>query len=163
MSSCCTSTACAAASDGSGEFCPACGTTGIAIEPITLKALLTSDGLRRGVPSSPRYCANAQCHVVYYDNAAAVVFRETDVIVPVHAKHPDNDAIPICYCFGYTAQSIRDEVELAGASTAVQSITADVQAGRCACEVRNPKGSCCLGDIARVERRVASSPTLMTS
>jgi len=163
MSSCCTSTACTTASDAAGELCPACGTTGIAVEPVTLKALLTPDGLRRGVPSSPRYCPNAQCDVVYFDNAAGVVFRETGVIVPVHAKHPDNDAIPVCYCFGYTEKSIRDEIERTGASTATQSVTAEVKAGHCACEVRNPKGSCCLGDIARVERQVASRLTLATS
>ena len=163
MSSYCTRTGCTTTSDAAVEFCPACGATGIAVEPITLKALLTSDGLRRGVPSSPRYCANAQCQVVYFDTAAAVVFPETNVIVPVRAKHPDNDAIPLCYCFGYTEKSIRDEIEQTGASTATRSITAEVKAGRCACEVKNPKGSCCLGDVARVERnRVASNLTLTT-
>ena len=163
MSSYCTPTGCTTTSDAAVEFCPACGATGIAVDPITLKALLTSDGLRRGVPSSPRYCANAQCEVVYFDSAAAVVFLETDVIVPVHAKHPDNDAVPVCYCFGYTEKSIRDEIEQTGASTATASITAEVKAGRCACEVKNPKGSCCLGDVARVVRRVASEHTLRTS
>jgi hypothetical protein len=29
-------------------------------------------------------------------------------------------------------------------------ITQEVKAGRCACEVKNPAGSCCLGDVARV-------------
>lgn len=163
MSSSCTPTGCSATSEAAGEFCPACGATGIAVEPITLKALLTPDGLRRGVPSSPRYCPNARCQVVYFDPAAAVVFRETDVIVPVHAKHPDNDAVPVCYCFGYTEKSIRDQIEQTGASTATRSITAEVKAGRCACEVKNPRGSCCLGDVARVERRVASKLTLTTS
>ena len=85
------------------------------------------------------------------------------MIVPVHAKHPGNDGIPVCYCFGYTEKSIRDEIEQTGASTATASITAEVKAGRCACEVRNPKGSCCLGDVARVERRIASELTLRTS
>ncbi len=163
MSSSCTPTGCSAIPEAADEFCPACGATGITVEPITLKALLTPDGLRRGVPPSPRYCANAQCEVVYFDTGAAVVFRETDLIVPVHAKHPDNDAIPVCYCFGYTEKSIRDQIEQTGASTATGSITAEVKAGRCACEVKNPRGSCCLGDIARVERRVTSKLTLTTS
>ena len=163
MSSSSTATGCSVTPEAAGEFCAACGAKGIAVEPITLKALLTPDGLRRGVPSSPRYCANAQCEVVYFDSGAAVVFRETDLIVPVHAKHPDNDAIPVCYCFGYTEKSIHDQIEQTGASTATGSITAEVKAGRCACEVKNPKGSCCLGDVARVERRVTSKLTLTTS
>lgn len=163
MSSSCTSKGCSPTPEAAGEFCPACGATGIAVEPITLKALLAPSGLRRGVPSSPRYCTYAQCEVVYFDSAAAAVFREADLIVPVHAKHPDNDGIPVCYCFGYTEKLIRDQIEQTGTSAATESITAEVKAGRCACEVKNPKGSCCLGDVARVERRVTSKLTLTTS
>ncbi|HVT02459.1 MAG TPA: (2Fe-2S)-binding protein [Thermoanaerobaculia bacterium] len=163
MSSCCTHTGCSSTLDAASDLCPACGAKGISVDPITLKALLTPDGLRRGVPPDPRYCPNANCQTVYFDRAAGVVFRETDLIVPVHAKQPDSDVVPVCYCFGYTEQSIRDEMERTGASTATTSITAEVKAGRCACEVKNPKGSCCLGDVARVERRIASRLTLTTS
>ncbi len=163
MSACCTPTGCSVTDEAASELCAACGTKGITVEPITLKALLTADGLRRGVPPSPRYCANPQCEVVYFDTAAVVVFRETDLIVPVHAKHPTEDSIPVCYCFGYTEKSIREEIEQSGASTATGSITAEVKAGRCACEVKNPKGSCCLGDVARVERRVTSRLALTIS
>jgi hypothetical protein len=35
--------------------CPACAQVGAAVDRITLKALLTPDGLRRGVPAQPRY------------------------------------------------------------------------------------------------------------
>ena len=163
MSSCCPPSGCSTRSDAGSELCPACGTTGLSVDPITLKALLTSDGLRRGVPPAPRYCPNAHCQVVYFDRAAAALFREADLIVPVHAKQPDSDVVPVCYCFGFSEKSIRDEIELTGISTATEAITAEVKAGRCACEVRNPKGSCCLGDVARVERRVASNVTLTTS
>lgn len=162
MSSCCTPTGRSASSDAGSQLCPACKTTGISVEPITLKVLLTPDGLRRGVPPTPRYCPSAQCTVVYFDAGAGVIFRETDVIVPVHAKQPHRDDVPVCYCFDYTEKSIRNEIERTGASTATASITEEVKAGRCACEVRNPKGSCCLGDIARVESRVAATLTVTT-
>ena len=74
------------------------------------------------------------------------MMSETDLSVRVHAKHPDDDTVPVCYCFDYTPADIE-------ASTR-EAITREVQAGHCACEVRNPKGSCCLGDIARVEQRL---------
>jgi hypothetical protein len=128
-----------------------------------LKALLTPDGLRRGVPSNPRYCTSAECEIVYFDNGPSIVFRKADLVVPVHAKEPGNEGVPVCYCFAYTPQTIREEIERRGASTATATITAEVKAGRCACEVKNPKGSCCLGDVARVERRIASSLTLLKS
>lgn len=133
------------------------------VDTITLKALLTSDGLRRGIPARPRYCATSSCEVIYFDDEAEVIFRETELIVPVHAKQPDNEAVPVCYCFGHSPQSIRQEIETSGSSNAIASVTAEVKAGRCACEVKNPKGSCCLGDMARTESRVAGMLTLTLS
>ena len=140
----------------SEERCPSCGVEGVRVEPITLKALLTSEAFRRGVPASPHYCANARCDVVYFDQRASVVFRESEVTVPVHAKHPENEQLPVCYCFGHTLASIREEMMRTGSSTATKVITAEVRVGRCACEVRNPKGSCCLGEIAKAEHDVVS-------
>ena len=157
MSSCCPPAGTETPAADTGELCPSCGTKGARVDPITLKALLTSDGLRRGVPPSPRYCSSAHCDVVYFDNGVCVIFRERDVTVPVHAKHAEDETVQVCYCFGFTERSIRNNVETTGSSGATESITAEVKAGRCACELRNPKGSCCLGDVARVERRVAST------
>jgi hypothetical protein len=47
-----------------------------------------------------------------------------------------------------------------GHTSAREMITREVKAGHCACEVRNPKGACCLGDVVRIEsalRRGVSS------
>jgi hypothetical protein len=63
----------------------------------------------------------------------------------------------LCYCFGESEASIRDEIAETGRSTAVERIRAHIAAGRCACELRNPRGACCLGDvIAAVARAEAS-------
>lgn len=37
-----------------------------------------------------------------------------------------------------------------------ESVAREVQARRCACEVKNPAGGCCLGDLVRLERGGAS-------
>jgi len=130
------------------EACSRCGNIGTRIDPITLKALLTPNALRRGVPNAPRFCATESCPVVYFDRQACVMMSETDLSVRVHAKHPDDDTVPVCYCFDYTPADIE------ASSSTRETIAREVQAGHCACEVRNPKGSCCLGDIARVEQRL---------
>lgn len=135
------------------DACPICSTVGTSVEVVTLKALLTPDGLRRGVPDAPRFCATEACPVVYFDNAAAVTFAEAELTVRVHAKHPADMRVPVCYCFGYTPGMIEQEIARTGASSTRAVIAADVQAGHCACEVKNPKGACCLGDVARVEQR----------
>lgn len=108
-------------------------------------------GLRLGIPPSPRFCATAECPVVYFDNTAGVIFEEALLTVPVHAKHRDNQDVPVCYCFGHTPRSIRESQVRDGAASVSKAITGEVRAGHCACEVKNPEGVCCLGDVVRIE------------
>ena len=61
---------------------------------------------------------------------------------------------PLCYCFGHTAESAREEMVATGRSTVAERITAEVQAGNCSCEVKNPSGRCCLGDVNRAIRQI---------
>ena len=124
-------------------------------DPITLEALLTPDAMESSVPPSPRFCATSSCQVVYFDNDAGIVFDETQLTARVHAKHPSDENVPVCYCFGHTIRSIRENQARDGFRSVSTAITAEIRAGRCACEVKNPKGSCCLGDVVRVERALA--------
>jgi hypothetical protein len=92
------------------------------------------------------------CSVVYFDNTVPVRFEEDLLTVSVHAKHPGDIEVPVCYCFGYTPKSIRAAATASsGRRVASDDIAQAVNAGLCACEVKNPKGSCCLGDVSRVE------------
>jgi hypothetical protein len=61
----------------------------------------------------------------------------------------------ISYCFGENEIDMRREVEQFGRCDAVERIRQPIQAGRCACEVRNPRGICCLADVAAAVARVA--------
>ncbi len=110
---------------------------------ITLKALLRPGALARLDPHVPyRFCPDPACETVYYGNA--LEFRRADVEVPVFAKESGGDA-PVCYCFGWT----RDRLRQVGPPARAE-IRRHVRADRCGCEVNNPKGSCCLGDVQRV-------------
>jgi hypothetical protein len=60
----------------------------------------------------------------------------------------------VCHCFEESEASIRAEVEASGRSAAVERVRAHIAAGRCACTVRNPRGVCCLGELAAAVRRV---------
>ncbi len=151
MSARCDGDACTVAT-GAADSCPRCGSRGVAVDRITLKALLAGDALRRGIPPDPRFCATPECPTVYFDAGTGATFTESDLIEPVHAKHPDDPDVPVCYCFDVTPGAIAEEIRRSGTSSASREIAAEVKAGHCACEVRNPKGSCCLGDVARVEK-----------
>jgi hypothetical protein len=91
-------------------------------------------------------CRNRDCPVVYH--AEGIQIEKSGLRVPVNFKEPNYEGA-ICYCFNHTVASIRAEIKTKGHSTAQVMITQEVKAGRCACEVKNPAGTCCLGDVTR--------------
>ena len=127
--------------------CARCESKGVQVAVTTVKALLTGDGLRRGVPQAPRFCATPSCPTVYFDDVSDRRVTENELTVRVYAKHPDDVDVLVCYCFGYTSGSIRQ-----GQSQTSEDVRAQVETGHCACEVKNPRGACCLGDIMKLER-----------
>jgi hypothetical protein len=76
-----------------------------------------------------------------------------DLRVLVWQKRPFGDR-QICYCFGESEASIRAEIEAEGRALAAERIRAHIAAARCACDLRNPRGACCLGDVTAAVGRV---------
>ena len=148
MSSCC----CPGQTDApTASRCPVSGSQGTPVDLLTVKALLTEDALRRLALREYWFCPDAECDVVYFADGER--FITTDVRVPVWQKLPFGTR-PICYCFGESEGSIRTEIERDGASKAVERVREHIAAERCACELRNPRGSCCLGDVIATVKRV---------
>jgi bacterioferritin-associated ferredoxin len=128
--------------------CPVSGTRSKQVELLTVKSLARH--LPFALPATQYYfCDAPDCDVVYFPaNPTAPRFRRADLLVPVGVKERA-DASPVCYCFGVTKRQIREEVRRTGKSTAPERIQAEVKAGRCACELKNPSGKCCLGNVTR--------------
>ena len=145
------------ASDVSESRCPSSGSAGVAVDLQTVKALLTDTALRRLNVAKHRFCPDPTCDVVYFD-VTGRTFGTGDVRVAVWQKQPFGRR-PICYCFGESEASIQMELEDAGRSLAVERVREYIRAGRCACGVRNPRGSCCLADVAAAVKRVESAWT----
>lgn len=128
--------------------CPISGQKGKEIKLITLKSLLIPAHLAELDPTQTYYfCKDADCDVVYFSQTQA--FTKQHLKVKVHQKEIAKD-VPVCYCFDWTPQSI---AAAADASTISSSINEHIKAGRCGCEVNNPQGSCCLGNVnAEIKR-----------
>ena len=131
------------------SHCPECGRPGRDVERITLKALHCPEPLMRLSAPKHRFCSTPECPVVYFGHGE--VFGRGDLTVPVFQKEPAG-ARTVCYCFAITEREIQQELAVNGRSTASDRVTQLVKASRCACEVRNPQGSCCLGNLATVTR-----------
>ena len=127
--------------------CLACGTSGKLVKLITLKALLTPGALATLDPGEPyRFCPDATCDVVYFTEQRT--YGQRDVNVRVFQKDAGAD-VPACYCFGHARTDLERAVLEHRVDLVVESIQGHIQAGRCGCEVNNPQGSCCLGNVKR--------------
>jgi hypothetical protein len=129
--------------------CPVNGARSKQVDLLTVRSLARH--LPPGMPDARYYfCEAPDCDVVYFpSNRQAPVFRRSDLWVRVGVKERD-DPIVVCYCFGFTRQEILDEICDTGCSSVAERITAEVKAGNCACEVKNPSGKCCLGNLSRI-------------
>ena len=146
MADCCTRPSSAAAPPVMA--CPACGRRSKKVDAITVKSLVRR--LPFGMaPARYYFCVGPACDVVYFPtNPHAPTFRLSDLSVRVGLKE-ERDPIPVCYCFGVQRRDIADEVQRTGRSAIAERIKAEVKADNCACEVKNPSGKCCLGNVAR--------------
>ena len=134
--------------------CPRCGSRSKQVETLTVKSLVRH--LPFGMaPAQYYFCEAPGCDVVYFpSNPDAPSFRRPDLWVRVGVKEMQ-DPIPVCYCFGISRHNIWEEIEQTGKSTLAERIKAEVKAGNCACEVKNPSGKCCLGDVIRASKGAA--------
>ena len=135
------------------QNCPVCGTKGKGVDTQTVKAMLDIS-LHAIRPSGYGFCRTDDCPVVYFSLDGEQTFAESDLRVLVHQKHTDDDDVFVCYCFRHTPGSIRTELVETGESTVVETVTRGTQTDQCACEIRNPQGSCCLGNVSAAVKRV---------
>ena len=141
MSDCCAAPkACAVR-----RACPSCGTVGRVVADKTIQAILEPAQALSLLPVGRRFCGTPSCEVVYYGDDGRTVTR-SDTAIRVGVKERE-DPIPLCYCFGFSVADVRREIRETGRCTIPTRITAGIRAGRCSCEVMNPSGGCCLGEV----------------
>lgn len=123
--------------------CPDCQENGRRVPIITLKSLLKPNALSI-LHSNLDYsfCSTPSCDVVYYSGIDT--FRTNDLKVAVFQKDHQLQ-VPVCYCFGWTRERLNHAVEQN--NDPIEFIRDQVKADRCGCEVNNPQGACCLGNI----------------
>jgi hypothetical protein len=142
--------------------CPMNGARSKQVDMLTVKSLVRQ--LPLGMPDTQYYFCEAQdCDVVYFAlNSEAPTFSRADLLVRVGVKETVGP-IPVCYCFGFTQKEIEDEIAETGRSTITEQISTEVKAGNCACEMKNPSGKCCLGNVTRITQdRLRNRPVAAT-
>jgi len=112
---------------------------------VTIRARLDPGLAQDLLAAERRFCRTPDCDVLYYTASGRLV-RTQDARVRVGLKET-KDPIPLCYCFGFSRADVEREIAQAGGCTIPERVAAEIGAGRCACEIKNPSGACCLGDV----------------
>jgi len=132
--------------------CPECGKDGKPIEGQTVKSLLSAS-LRQVQDLKYLFCRTQTCPVVYFSADGKQTFTVEQVRERVYQKEPETQDVFICYCFSHTVGELR-----AGSpedrAAIVDDINTGINAGQCACDLRNPQGSCCLGNVRSMIKRL---------
>lgn len=114
---------------------------------MTVEAILDPASAAPLLSAEPRFCRTQACGVLYYGNDGQSAHKR-EARVRVGLKESE-DPLPVCYCFGFSRADIEREIAETGSCTIAARITAEVKAGSCACESKNPAGDCCLGNVNR--------------
>ena len=140
--------------------CPECGKTGKPVGEQTVKSML-SVSLREAQDVQYLFCRTQICPVVYFSTDGEHTFTVEQVRERVYQKEPEAKDVFICYCFRHTVGDLR-AASLQDRPAIVDNITGGINAGQCACDLRNPQGSCCLGNVrARLKR--FEKPAIVTA
>jgi len=139
---------------GDRFLCGQCNREGRPVDRITVQALLKAEARGAVNGSHYRFCETPNCPVVYYGGDGSQ-FGKEQIRVRVGFKETE-DPVLLCYCFGVTERMIHEEIRQTGRSSASTRIRAEVKAGNCRCEMENPSGRCCLGEVIRAEKRPAT-------
>lgn len=144
---CCVPAACAGPAVGAGD-CPGCGHRGRQVALLTVQAQVAIS-LRELGPSPYYFCVTPGCEVVYYAaGSPPILCGQMRERVFQKERAPN---VLVCYCFRYSLRRLQwsDGAERAAI---LADIIAGTRQGQCACELRNPQGSCCLGNVRRLLR-----------
>ena len=140
--------------------CPTCGQIGKRVQGQTVKALLAVS-LREVQAGDYLFCRTPACPVVYFTPDGAQTFTTEQVRERVYQKEPDIDDVFVCYCFRHAVGEVRF-MPHTNRATLLDDIDAGIQAGQCACDLRNPQGSCCLGNVRELMKRLQWTETAIT-
>jgi hypothetical protein len=140
--------------------CPECGKAGKPVEGQTVKSLL-SVSLREVKEVQYFFCRTQSCSIVYFSSDGEQLFTVQEVRERVYQKEPEVEEVFVCYCFRHTVGELCTASH-GGRVAIVDNINTGINAGQCACDLRNPQGSCCLGNVNRFIKQLEKEAAVTT-
>lgn len=93
-----------------------------------------------------RICKTQDCSVVYFADE-----RDQQFEISIVRERPnfklDAEPYPLCYCFGYNKEHVREDIVENGETHIDDWIADRVQAEECTCRWKSPLGGFRLGNV----------------
>ena len=125
--------------------CPECNQAARLVQGQTVKAMLLVS-LRAVYEVGYYFCHTPACPVVYFSSDGTQMFAADEVRERVYQKEPQADDVLVCYCFCHTVGNLRN-ASPDGRALILGDINTGIGLDQCACDLRNPQGACCLGNV----------------
>lgn len=132
--------------------CSVCGEKGKLVQSQTVKAML-SVTLRQVKTVQYLFCRTPTCPVVYFAEDGTQRFTVDQIRERVYQKESEADDVKVCYCFMHTVGEIRN-ASPENRAAILDDINRGIESDQCACDLRNPQGSCCLGNVRALLRQL---------
>lgn len=130
------------------DICPLCKNKAQEVSKVTIKSLVNNKYQKElSSVEGFYYCKTNVCKVVYFKENE--VIKQDKLIKEVGLKNWANPST-ICYCFNWTKERIHAEIIKKGTTNAIEDISKKMNTEKCACEINNPSGKCCLKDVNQV-------------
>ena len=132
--------------------CPSCNAKAKGVLGKTLQHLLLDNSKKKiSCFDGFYYCKTVSCEVVYFRDSEILTQKDMSVIVGLKKDaHPAT----LCYCFEWTKEKITKELQENANSLALEDIKHKMNTIGCQCEILNPSGACCLGDVTQAIKEI---------
>lgn len=129
------------------NLCPICNNLAKKVSEVTLKSFLKKEEQENLTSLKDFYfCKTPSCKVVYFRKN--LILEEKHLTKEIGLKDWINPST-VCYCFNWTVEKIKNDI-----SIVLHNIKSQMHTAKCACEINNPSGSCCLKDIKAVIKEI---------
>ncbi len=125
------------------ESCPSCNQKSKVVP--TSAIILSLEGFS--------FCSTSSCELVYFKNT--FVIHISDLKYSIGFKNNSHPST-VCYCFNWTKEKIQKQLEEKGTTTALEEIKEKIKNKKCLCEIKNPKGKCCMSDMKKTINEIKS-------
>ena len=137
--------------------CSECHQAAKPVHGQTVKALLAVS-LRTVRDVAYYFCGTPTCSVVYFSSEGVQRFVTDQIRERVYQKEPEAEDVFICYCFHHTVSDVRTASPDRRAGI-LEDINTGIGLDQCACDLRNPQGACCLGNVRSLIKQFDSQIT----